>query len=65
MTTQILVAEDDKFSQTVLMAIIKASGAIGTVTEDGHKCVTEFMANPKKYNLILMAHLILHIICLL
>ena len=52
--TQILIAEDDKFSQTVLMAIIKAAGAVGTVTDDGHVCVKEFASNPKKYKLVLM-----------
>ena len=53
-TKQILVAEDDKFSQIALMSLLKSTGAAATITEDGDKCVKEFVANPKKYSLILM-----------
>ena len=50
----ILVAEDDKFCQMALGAIVKAVGAIATMTENGERCVKEFSANPKKYKLVLM-----------
>ena len=50
----ILVAEDDKFCQMALGAIVKAAGATATMTENGEKCVKEFAANSKKYKLILM-----------
>lgn len=50
----ILVAEDDKFCQMALGAIAKSAGAIATMTENGLKCVKEFVTNPKKYRLVLM-----------
>lgn len=50
----ILVAEDDRFCQMALGAIMKAAGATATMTDDGLKCVQELAANPTKYHMVLM-----------
>eukprot|EP00826_Nyctotherus_ovalis_P057270 TRINITY_DN7822_c0_g2_i1.p1 TRINITY_DN7822_c0_g2~~TRINITY_DN7822_c0_g2_i1.p1 ORF type:complete len:167 (-),score=53.67 TRINITY_DN7822_c0_g2_i1:182-655(-) len=54
MSKEILVAEDDKFCQMMLTGILKSSGAVATMTEDGDKCVKAFKASPQKFKLILM-----------
>eukprot|EP00826_Nyctotherus_ovalis_P021206 TRINITY_DN16802_c0_g1_i6.p1 TRINITY_DN16802_c0_g1~~TRINITY_DN16802_c0_g1_i6.p1 ORF type:complete len:121 (-),score=47.40 TRINITY_DN16802_c0_g1_i6:62-424(-) len=54
MAKEILVAEDDKFSQVMLTAMLKGTGAAVTITDNGEKCVKAFAANPKKFRLILM-----------
>eukprot|EP00831_Metopus_contortus_P048718 TRINITY_DN3986_c0_g1_i3.p1 TRINITY_DN3986_c0_g1~~TRINITY_DN3986_c0_g1_i3.p1 ORF type:complete len:164 (+),score=19.23 TRINITY_DN3986_c0_g1_i3:47-493(+) len=50
----VLVAEDEKMAQMVLNSMLKSLGAVATLTDDGSKCVKEFNANPKKYQIILM-----------
>ena len=51
---EVLLAEDDKFCQTVTKALLGACGGKVTVANDGNEAISAVTTNPGKFKLILM-----------
>jgi CheY-like chemotaxis protein len=51
---EVLVAEDNKMNQKVVVRMLQRLGHHATVVENGQECVAEISNSPKKYNIILM-----------
>ena len=51
---EVLVAEDNKMNQKVVVRMLQRLGHIATVVENGQECVEEITSSSKKYDIILM-----------
>ena len=51
---EVLVAEDNKMNQKVVVRMLQRLGHIATVVENGQECVAEITSSSKKYDIILM-----------
>ena len=53
---QVLLVEDDKVNAMIAKRALRNSGHIVTHVRDGQQAIEAFVANPDKYDLILMDH---------